>query len=357
MGQSETSPMSCDKAGLWNIKQEDDDELSILAGHTRFVSTRRGTSPPRSIRFEPSPPHYSSPQPLDAQHLSAQQQRQPQQEISRTHPGLAPASYQHRSAALPETSSSSGSSDRWSPSSGSSASCDSYMAPPMDSLHFPYSPAERAHKHSPPAIPSSSSPYGWTTDDLHPDTHQQPPVTSTPSSIYHIHAPTSFASSSSSFSSPSQPDSMFPSQNQQNQPRRHSPPQHAHQPVHQHERYQMVNLQAQHHHAQFPSQYPPELNPSNHLPQQHSHQQYSMYNDNNNAPTTGGYALPPGAPPNMDLADLGLASRDSRLDDRWGSFMADSGLLEDFRQGLNASVWFRYCYLSFSHFFVDTTCC
>lgn len=39
-----------------------------------------------------------------------------------------------------------------------------------------------------------------------------------------------------------------------------------------------------------------------------------------------------GAPPNMDLADLGLASRDSRLDERWSSFMADSGLLEDFRR-------------------------
>jgi hypothetical protein len=34
-----------------------------------------------------------------------------------------------------------------------------------------------------------------------------------------------------------------------------------------------------------------------------------------------------------DLAELGLASRDSRLDERWSSFMADSGLLEgiDFR--------------------------
>lgn len=326
--------MSCDKSGLWNIKQEDDDELSILAGRTRFFSTRRGTSSPRSIRFEPSPPHYSSPHPVDTQHLSGQQQCQPhqhQQQAPRTHPGLASSNYQHRSVALPETSSSSsGSSDRWSPSSGSSASCDSYMAPPMDSLHFPYSPAERTHKHSSPAIPSSSSPYGWTADDLHPDTHQQPPVTSTPSSMYHLHGPTSFSSSS-------QPDSIFPSQNQQHQPRRHTPPQHAQQPVHQHERYQMVNLQAPHQHSQFPSQYPPELNPSSHLSQQHSHQQYSMYN-NNNPPTTGGYALPSGGPPNMDLADLGLPSRDSRLDDRWGSFMADSGLLEDFRQGLNASV-------------------
>lgn len=34
-----------------------------------------------------------------------------------------------------------------------------------------------------------------------------------------------------------------------------------------------------------------------------------------------------------ELADLGLASRDSRLDERWSSFMADSGLLEGFNYG------------------------
>ena len=39
----------------------------------------------------------------------------------------------------------------------------------------------------------------------------------------------------------------------------------------------------------------------------------------------------PEAPPNMDLAHLGLSSRDSRVDERWGSFMADSGLLEGSR--------------------------
>lgn len=36
----------------------------------------------------------------------------------------------------------------------------------------------------------------------------------------------------------------------------------------------------------------------------------------------------PEATPNMDLAQLGLATRDSRLDERWGPFMTDSGLLE-----------------------------
>jgi hypothetical protein len=34
-------------------------------------------------------------------------------------------------------------------------------------------------------------------------------------------------------------------------------------------------------------------------------------------------------PPLSELADLGLAARDSRLDERWSSFMQDSGLLDE----------------------------
>jgi hypothetical protein len=34
-------------------------------------------------------------------------------------------------------------------------------------------------------------------------------------------------------------------------------------------------------------------------------------------------------PPPSELADLGLAARDSRLDERWSSFMQDSGLLDE----------------------------
>ncbi|KAK0205099.1 fungal-specific transcription factor domain-containing protein, partial [Desarmillaria ectypa] len=47
--QNESTPLSVVKDGLlWNIKQEDaDDELSIFAGHTRFVSAKRLTKPPR----------------------------------------------------------------------------------------------------------------------------------------------------------------------------------------------------------------------------------------------------------------------------------------------------------------------
>ncbi|KAJ3848820.1 fungal-specific transcription factor domain-containing protein, partial [Lentinula lateritia] len=47
------------------------------------------------------------------------------------------------------------------------------------------------------------------------------------------------------------------------------------------------------------------------------------------------HSLPMHPPGNAALADLGLASRDSRLDERWSSFMQDSGLLDEvnFSQG------------------------
>lgn len=52
--QNEPMPLSVDKDGLlWNIKQEDaDDELSIFAGHTRFVSAKRLKKSQRD--FEPN---------------------------------------------------------------------------------------------------------------------------------------------------------------------------------------------------------------------------------------------------------------------------------------------------------------
>ncbi|KAK7461295.1 hypothetical protein VKT23_008474 [Stygiomarasmius scandens] len=68
--------------------------------------------------------------------------------------------------------------------------------------------------------------------------------------------------------------------------------------------------------------------PSHHQPSQHH----------------PGYPYPPqphelhgpgvqGVPGNAALADLGLAARDSRLDERWSSFMEDSGILDDVGYG------------------------
>ncbi|KAJ3839391.1 hypothetical protein F5878DRAFT_535654 [Lentinula raphanica] len=51
-------------------------------------------------------------------------------------------------------------------------------------------------------------------------------------------------------------------------------------------------------------------------------------------PGVAGFVPPP--PGNSALADLGLASRDSRLDERWSSFMQDSGLLDEVNFGRGA---------------------
>ncbi|KAF5347063.1 hypothetical protein D9758_011653 [Tetrapyrgos nigripes] len=71
----------------------------------------------------------------------------------------------------------------------------------------------------------------------------------------------------------------------------------------------------EHHHQQYT--YPPPNAAHNiHVPSHHS---------------AGGQ----GVPGNPALADLGLAARDSRLDERWSSFMADSGILDDVSYGNN----------------------
>ncbi|PFH47833.1 hypothetical protein AMATHDRAFT_151154 [Amanita thiersii Skay4041] len=58
-----------------------------------------------------------------------------------------------------------------------------------------------------------------------------------------------------------------------------------------------------------------------HHQHQHTHTLAQMYNHH-----THGYYQ---GPTTSDLADLGLASRDSRLDERWSSFIHDSGLIDD----------------------------
>ncbi|KAJ3976024.1 hypothetical protein EV361DRAFT_1001583, partial [Lentinula raphanica] len=53
-------------------------------------------------------------------------------------------------------------------------------------------------------------------------------------------------------------------------------------------------------------------------------------------PPVSSHPLPMQPPGNSALADLGLASRDSRLDERWSSFMQDSGLLDEVNFGRGA---------------------
>jgi hypothetical protein len=89
-----------------------------------------------------------------------------------------------------------------------------------------------------------------------------------------------------------------------------------------------------------------EPQPQEHHQQQHQQQQQHPHYQSHPHPqqqqqqqqyTQGIYTHPQHAAAyqahNAELAQLGLASRDSRLDERWSTFMEDSGLLEgiDFR--------------------------
>ncbi|KAF8172439.1 fungal-specific transcription factor domain-containing protein [Pholiota molesta] len=261
---------------LWNIKQEDksDDELSIFAGHTRFVSAKRSEAPTsassQTSRFEPSPPLYpvvlsqaprASTERLPADPGPSMPQQQLPHPLSRTHSIVPPSNYNHQvqSIALSNSSSSS--------SSGPMASGSS-MRLSMYQQHQPQQTHQRTQQAQPALQPQQ----------------------------YHIHAA-------------------------------HGAP---------------AELQPPHPHAHYASQYPsqtglPDNGPSASSSRRQSMSQnapYQMYDGT--APMYQNQQAPQpqqsGAPPNMDLADLGLASRDSRLDERWGSFMADSGLLEDFRR-------------------------
>ncbi|KAF8159144.1 fungal-specific transcription factor domain-containing protein [Crassisporium funariophilum] len=340
--QNDTSPMQGDNGGLlWNIKQEDtDDELSIFAGRTRFVSTKRGvdsatTSPPRSVPMEPSPPLYSAIPPHQQQ--SVQEPPEPSHPVPYVSEQMSSNStslYHHgpRLASSASGSSTSSVADSWGPPPPPHSSKEYTQGLPMEeepSMHYNYVSSERTHQQSHP-LEASHATYGWSNDPRLHEIHRQPRAMQTQA-----------AASASTDHFESQQIHIAQPQHQQHP---QYPPRSSHvntmgvqqqQAPHRNSHYA-----AAHYHSHTHPQPHPHVNA--HLPQQpqHSQQQnvqpqtqYPMYATAPAAPGYQPYAQPrPGAPPNIDLADLGLASRDSRLDERWSSFMADSGLLEDLRR-------------------------
>lgn len=138
---------------------------------------------------------------------------------------------------------------------------------PGDNVQYPYVPSERTH-HMEISPSSSSLPsYGWSSQ---PSYRQQ-----------------------------DLPDIQYQSQPQRPLISAPLPPQ-------QHPQY------FQHHQLQLP---------------QHSPQHPQQYQHQSHYETTPSFPAPPPSAAGA-LADLGLASRDSRLDARWSSFMEDSGLLD-----------------------------
>lgn len=232
------------------------------------------------------------------------------------------------------SSSSSGVTENW-PAPISISARDHYMSSPAESVQYHYTSAERTHQQgSPIEVPSSATEYGWSNDPRQNNAARDLPSRPiSPTGSIHMHPPPGF-------------------QQQPQRARLHSDPHHAQQQqYHIHPAHgAAVDLQPPPHaHAHYAAQYPPAGGPAESAlrhsqpriarrgSQQIQATPYSMY-DNVSPPYHAharGHAHPDSVvgAPNMDLADLGLASRDSRLDERWGSFMADSGLLEDFRRG------------------------
>lgn len=265
--QSDPSPVSGDNGGmLWNIKNEDmDDELSIFAGHTRFVSAKKGPGSSIASGFSGSssgphiPPYHTEP-PFN--HHSHDNRR------------MVVDSFQPRGGPPPPFQRSS---HRMSWTAGDPAPLilrDEYapnntMPPPAhmnDRVQYSYS-YDRSSR------AGQDGGYGWSN---------QQPSNSTPHSYHPNPGPATIR--------------LSPPQYQQSSPIEPYPSPHQH-PHHRHPPPSQVQTQPGLYPGSYPGIHPPGGNPH---PAMH----------------------------NSELADLGLAARDSRLDERWSSFMQDSGLLD-----------------------------
>jgi hypothetical protein len=241
---------------LWKIEQgEDEDELSIFAGHTRFVSSsNRGRDqllyapPPIPPPLKASDPHHSKLEPILQPAPSVP--TLPKQEHTRTH------------------------------------QTGDFM--PGGNVQYPYVPSERTHRVVTP--PSLSPSYGWSSQQPYPQgEHPSPPISQVNPNNYLHPESGGISAYDASTRYPSQPRPPLISAS--------LPP-------------------TQGHTGYFAHQEQPQT-------QSQNYQQQRQY-----ATTPAYYAPAQGA--GGALADLGLASRDSRLDTRWSSFMEDSGLLDSF---------------------------
>ncbi|KAF7324675.1 Zn(2)-C6 fungal-type domain-containing protein [Mycena kentingensis (nom. inval.)] len=269
LSAAQSDPLGGDNGGLlWNMqgvlgptgqpvqvkKEEPDDELSIFAGHTRFVSgqLQRGSS---SLQFPPPPPrpsemHYNYDIRPPPSQLQSQQYPPPRQRLH----SMPPASSLHTLS---------------QPHNPARPTVNVNVNVQWNSRDYPHSAQPHsthphsAHPHSPhphSAHPHSAHEYLGERMQHHPHAEFYTPDGSR---THHALPPP-----------PSAPYS-----------------------------WPVDGFEGQHSHSQPP---PPQHHPQYAMQQRHQrHQQAQQY--------------PQG---------FGLAARDSRLDERWGAFMEDSGLLD-----------------------------
>ncbi|KAG2012284.1 nuclear protein [Coprinopsis cinerea AmutBmut pab1-1] len=336
MSSSQNDP-SRDNGLHWAIRK-DDDELSIFAGHTRFVNPKHtGETPPSSDNGGNASPEYNSPPTVQAVSsmppVPQVRQPQPVQSSYRFEASVSPDVRMDTSEpAWPSQAESYDAAPRPRPSDQygyhsnapmgpgpsapvaeywvntardvSAARYDGPQHPSAPRISRPLQPPPQDHGYYHPPSPGDSAPVSLRSSHYYPPQSQgyAPAMYSNRQASTHIgNAPLSASSTSSS----GQPFDM-----------------HTHQQSHPHPA-EPSTAHPHPHPAHAPSSHA-------HPTQSHAHsstptytQQYSMY------PTTPAFHSQAGPPANNALADLGFASRDSRLDEKWGMFMSESGILEE----------------------------
>ena len=267
---------------LWNIKIDDqDDELDIFAGRTRLVSSKRPSPSPISSAsgdyrpvqgYTPSPPSVHAP-PVAAS--TSVYSSRPQSAI---YPPTLPALPPLR---VPETPASGSSSAKWIQPPSVSMSSHGYPPdayPPPQQRHDPYYPPSSSYPQQAPIHQQhqQSIPYNWASETSQPVSRinrQYPSMQTLPP-----------------HSQPSQP----PSQHQQ---------------------------------AQYAAEMIPQAHYSppaeNYIAQQQHGRTLHPVSAHAGTPSPSSYLPPP-----PELVNLGLAARDSRLEERWTTFMHETGFLD-----------------------------
>ncbi|KAJ7234763.1 fungal-specific transcription factor domain-containing protein [Mycena haematopus] len=306
LAAAQNDPSGGDKSGLlWSMtgvlgpgglpvkvkKEELDDELSIFAGHTRFVSGQ-GQRPQQSMQAFPVQQSQYQQQQLQVPVRQQQQRLQGQMQddvpygsydppVQRQYPAQYPAQQpplsRQRQLSMPSSSTFHRTHEmgrptvnvnvNWDPreypqSAHDGVSSDERMQQRLhqQQQHHFYTP-DGTRMQQPSIPPPPSAPYAWPVDSYGFDAEPQ-------LQPHHSH-------------------------HQQQEQRPHQQQQHEPHPHYQHPQQQLQQ-------------------------EQYDHQ--GMYTHSQHAAAYQTH--------NAELAQLGLASRDSRLDERWSTFMEDSGLLE-----------------------------
>jgi hypothetical protein len=253
---------------LWIIKTdgEEDDELDIFAGRTRLVSSKRPSPSPVSAPAELRPTPAYAPVPPPPSSSASVYPSHPSQPPT-IYPPTLPAVPQMR---VPESAGASPSSVDWTmqPSQGVPMSAHAYSSEVYSAQrHEGYYLPSQSFTPQTSIAQTSLSQYGWSSQG----TQQQQPGT-------RMHR--------QPYLPPSLPASA-PQQQQQ----------------------QYGELAQQGHYS----------TPSNDYLSSHPHSRGSLAGHGTHTPSY----IPP-----AELVNLGLAARDSRLDERWTTFMHESGFLD-----------------------------